>query len=63
LLSSSFESSVECIDSPEGQLSRRVHIGYSRLQLQKILPRSFFVHFGVSFITHADDDSRPGFTD
>jgi len=63
LLSSSFENSIEGIDSPKGQLSRRVHIGYRRLQLQKILPCSFFVHFGTSFVTHGDDNSRPRFTD
>jgi hypothetical protein len=63
LLSSSFENSIEGIDSPKGQLSCCVHIGYRRLQLQKILPRSFFVHFETSFVTHGDDNSPPRFND
>jgi hypothetical protein len=58
LCSPAFEPPVERVYRAKGQLCGSVYVCYARLQLQKILPGTLFVGFGIGLVAHADQHSH-----
>jgi hypothetical protein len=58
LRSSPFQPSVERVNSSKCQFGGSVYVSNARLQLKKILPRSFFIRFGLGLIFHTNQHSE-----
>jgi hypothetical protein len=57
LPTSALETFVKRVDRSKSQFGRGVYVGDTGLELQKILPGSLLIEFGIGLVAHADKHS------